>query len=131
VKITVDTNVAVRAIVQDDVKQTQVAARSLKDADEIAVSLAPLSELVWVLQRIYGFSKTENVLVIRKLAGARNVSLNRSAVDLGLAVLLAGGDFADGVIAFEGQWLGGDVFVSFDKEAVAVLRNQGHTAVPL
>jgi predicted nucleic-acid-binding protein len=125
VKITVDTNVLVRAIVQDDAKQARIAARSLKNAEEVAVPLAVLCEFVWVLRRVYGFSKTDIAAVIRKLADARNVSLNRPAVDLGLAVLLAGGDFADGVIAFEGQWLGGEVFVSFDKETVAILRDQG------
>ncbi len=30
-------------------------------------------------------------------------------------MLDAGGDFADGVIAYEGQWLGADTFVSFDE----------------
>ncbi len=29
----------------------------------------------------------------------------------------AGGDFADGVIAYEGRWLGGETFVSFDRKA--------------
>lgn len=47
-------------------------------------------------------------------------------MDAGLAVLDAGGDFADGVIAYEGTWLGGDIFVSFDKKAVALLSIQGH-----
>jgi predicted nucleic-acid-binding protein len=28
------------------------------------------------------------------------------------------GEFADGVIAFEGKWFGGETFVSFDKKAV-------------
>lgn len=41
--------------------------------------------------------------------------MNRSAVEAGLAVLEAGGDFADGIIAYEGNWLGGETFVSFDK----------------
>jgi predicted nucleic-acid-binding protein len=46
-------------------------------------------------------------------------------VEAGLAQLEAGGDFADGVIAHQGQWLGGDVFVSFDRQAVGLLRGQG------
>jgi predicted nucleic-acid-binding protein len=45
-----------------------------------------------------------------------------------LAVLEAGGDFADGVIAYEGAWLGGETFVSFDKKAVTLLTDQGHSA---
>ena len=43
-------------------------------------------------------------------------------------MLEAGGDFADGVIAYEGNWLGGEVFVSFDKRAVALLTVQGRPA---
>ena len=31
----------------------------------------------------------------------------------------AGGDFADGAIAYEGKWLGGEAFVSSNKRAVA------------
>ena len=32
-------------------------------------------------------------------------------------MLKAGGDSADGLIAYEGNWRGGDIFVSFDKQA--------------
>jgi predicted nucleic-acid-binding protein len=56
---------------------------------------------------------------------SRNVEMNRPAVDVGLAVLNAGGDFADNVIAYEGSWLGGKVFVSFDNNAVSVIAKQG------
>ncbi len=38
-----------------------------------------------------------------------------------------GGDFADGVIAFEGRRLGGETFVSFDRLAVKRL---GAQAIP-
>jgi transposase len=56
------------------------------------------------------------------------VEVNRPAVEAGLAVLEAGGDFADGVIAYEGRWLGGEIFVSFDKKAVALISKQGLSA---
>jgi hypothetical protein len=32
------------------------------------------------------------------------------------------------VIAYEGHWLGGETFVSFDKKAVALLKAQGQQA---
>ncbi len=51
----------------------------------------------------------------------RNVLVNRPAVELGLSVLEAGGDFADGVIAYDGAFLGAETFVSFDRKAVALL----------
>jgi predicted nucleic-acid-binding protein len=46
-------------------------------------------------------------------------------------MLEAGGDFADGVIAHEGAWLGGEVFVSFDSKAVTLLRGHGASATLL
>ena len=39
--------------------------------------------------------------------------------------------FADGVIAYEGQWMGGETFLSFDKRAVDLLAQQGQSAVLL
>jgi predicted nucleic-acid-binding protein len=54
--------------------------------------------------------------------------MNRPAVEAGLAVLDAGGDFADGVIAYEGDWLGAEEFVSFDSKAVSVLKSQSTRA---
>ena len=65
---------------------------------------------------------------IRALLAAENVRVNRPAVEAGLWMLEAGGDFADGVIAYEGKWLGGDSFVSFDKQAVALLKAAGQPA---
>jgi hypothetical protein len=51
--------------------------------------------------------------------------MNRPAAEAGLAMLEAGGDFADGAIAYEGSWLGADTFVSFDKKAVALMQARG------
>jgi len=67
-------------------------------------------------------------MAVRGLMNAGNVVMNRPAAELGLAVLEAGGDFADGVIAFEGAWLGGETFVSFDKKAVSLLSGLGEAA---
>ena len=74
------------------------------------------------------FFLTEISGALRALIEAGTVRLDRSAAEAGLALLEAGGDFADGVIAHEGQWLGGDVFVSFDRQAVALLKAQGIAA---
>jgi len=57
-----------------------------------------------------------------------NVVVNTSVVEAGLAILEAGGDFADGVIAYDGHYLGGDTFVSFDKKAVKLLTARGRVA---
>jgi predicted nucleic-acid-binding protein len=128
VKITVDTNVLARAVLLDDAQQSRAAAALLKEASLIAVPLPCLCELVWILRRGAKLSKDDVAATIRDLLDAGNVMMNRPAVEAGLAVLEAGGDFADGVIAYEGGWLGGETFVSFDKQAVELVAQHGRAA---
>jgi len=127
-KIVADTNVLLRAVVGDDAKQSRVAIQMMEQAEMVVVSQHALCEMVWVLDRRYGVSRADIASTIRQLRDTKNVVLDRPAVESGLAVLDAGGDFADGVIAYEGEWLGGETFVSFDKKAVALLSTQGRKA---
>lgn len=126
-KVAVDTNVLVRAVVQDHPAQARLAAQVLTDAELIAVALPCLCELVWVLRRVYDFGTSDVVSAVRALIAVASVQVNRPAVEAGLLMLEAGGDFADGAIACEGKWLGGETFVSFDKQAVALLTAQGQS----
>jgi len=128
VKVTVDTNILVRAVVGDDVQQAKAAANLLKGAQIIAVTLPCLCEFVWVLRRVYGFAKPDIARALDALLAAGNVAVDRPAVEAGLAVFNAGGDFADGLIAYEGGWLGADTFVSLDRKAVTVIAAQGQAA---
>jgi predicted nucleic-acid-binding protein len=108
VKITADTNVLVRALVQ---------------AELVAVPLPVLWELVWVLRRVYRFSASDCI-------GA-SVGVDRSAVGIGLQLLAAGGDFADGVIAYGGRQLGSEQLVTFDQEAARLLAAVGEPVILL
>lgn len=56
------------------------------------------------------------------------MAMNRTAVEAGLSALDAGGDFADGAVAHEGEWLGAEEFVSFDSKAISLLQAQGSRA---
>jgi len=127
-KITVDTNVLVRAAVQDDESQSPLAATVLQQAELIAISLPVLCEFVWVLERGYKKPVADIASAIRQLMNTVNVVMNEPAVEAGLQVLNAGGDFADGVIAYEGEFLGADRLVSFDKKAVSVFQSLGRKA---
>ena len=127
-KISVDTNVLVRAVVRDDPGQTDAATRVMARAEILAIAVPCLCEFAWVLRSVYGYRAPRIAEAIRVLMAAENVETNRLAVDAGLAMLDAGGDFADGAIAYEGRWLGAETFVSFDKEAVEMLREQGIAA---
>jgi predicted nucleic-acid-binding protein len=127
-KIIADTNVLLRAAVQDAPAQTAVAKQILKEADQVIVSRHALCEFVWVLGRIYKLPRTEILTAMYKLLDASNVIADNAAVAAGFKAVDAGADFADGVIAYEGAWLGGEMFVSFDKKAVAAVEKQGMKA---
>lgn len=127
-KVTADTNVLLRAIVDDDEAQTTRAVEVLETADMVAVSLQTLCEVVWVLRGRYGVERADVAAAIRTVLNTSNVVVNRPAAEAGLALLDAGGDFADGVIAYDGTWLGAETFVSFDKKAVSLLTKQGQSA---
>lgn len=127
-KITADTNMLVRAIVADDAAQARAAQDELNNAELIAVTIPALCEFVWVLARYYKHSYADIAAAIRKLLDAHNVAADRAAIDAGLAMLDDGGDFADGLIADAGKWLGAEMFVSFDKQAIRLLRARGEAA---
>lgn len=127
-RLTADTNVLLRAYVADDEEQASTAVELLASAEIVAVSLQSLCEFAWVLDRQYQVARQDISSAIRALLDTANVIVNQPAVEAGLAILDTGGDFADGVIAYEGGWMGGETFVSFDKKAVRLLSAQGRSA---
>lgn len=125
VKVTADTNILVRAIMGDDARQSRLAQSELEKADLVAIPVSALCELVWVLAQGYKVPAADIAGAIRGLINSTNVAIDRPAAEAGLALLEAGGDFADGVIAFEGSWLGAEAFLSFDKKAAKLIKAQG------
>ena len=123
-KVTLDTNVLVRLATQDDPKQASAAFKVLQAASLIAVPTTALCEMVWVLMRGYRYSPEQVAHAIRTLLQVSQVVCHTPAVLAGLALLQSGGDFADGVIAFEGELLGGQEFVTFDQAAAKLLKTQ-------
>ena len=111
-KITADTNVLVRAITGNNERQSKLAQAELAKADAIALALPALCELVWVLSQAYKVPAADIAEAVRRLMNGANVLVNRLAVEAGLAMLDAGGDFADGVISYEGS-------VSLDRSNLA------------
>lgn len=126
-KITADTNILVRALTEDHAQQSKAAQLALGKAELVALTMPTLCELVWVL-RSYKIPSRDIAATIRSLVSAANVVVNRQAADAGLTQLDAGGDFADGVIAYEGNWLGAEIFVSFDGTAVRLMEARGQSA---
>ena len=124
-KITPDTNVLLRIVTADDPVQNAAARQALDGAEVVAIGHSCLCELAWVLKSRYAATRSDIANAIRMIIDGNRVVVDRRAAEEALLMFEAGGDFADGVIAFEGQMLGGETFVSFDRQAVKLLRANG------
>ena len=93
----------------------------MAEAELVAVTLPDLCERVWVLVRGYKIPTVDIAEAIHRLDNAANAAMNHPAVEAGRAMLEAGGDFADGVIAHESGGLGADTFLWFDKKAAMLI----------
>jgi predicted nucleic-acid-binding protein len=127
-RIVADTNVLLRDALHDDPLQARMAAKVLETAELVAIPVAVFCEFVWVLRQGYKKPAAEVADAIRRLLRSASVVTNQPAVEAGLKLLETGGDFADGAVAYEGYWLGAEEFVSFDKQAVSLLKSQGKRA---
>lgn len=127
-RMTADTNLLVRIIVRDDLSQAGIAYGLVSRAERVAISLPCICEVVWVLQSVYGFTADELSVAIRSIIEPANAAVDEMAIEAGLQILSKGGDFADGVIAAVGTKMGADIFVSFDRKAVAQVNEMGLSA---
>jgi predicted nucleic-acid-binding protein len=125
-KIIADTNVLLRFVIGDDPAQYKLALKEIDRATAVVVTNQTLCELACVLKSRYEVTRTNIAATINLLRETEKIVVDTSAVDAGLSALQAGADFADGVTANEGLWMGGEIFVSFDKKAVATLVKTGH-----
>jgi predicted nucleic-acid-binding protein len=130
--IALDTNVLVRYLVEDDVKQTAAAAalidRVMADDDTLFVSDVVVCETVWVLSVSYDIRRTQIAVVLRNLLRARHLTF--SAGDQLIRALDAyetgKGDFADYLIREHARAADCDSVATFDR---ALLRERGFVAV--
>lgn len=129
--VTPDTNVLVRFLVVDDEPQALRARAALVEAEAIALTLPALCETAWVLRSVYRLPAAAIADRLRDLTEMDGVIVDHDAVAAGLAMLSAGADFTDGVIAQQGAAAGGATFLTFDRAAAAALSARGHaTRVP-
>jgi predicted nucleic-acid-binding protein len=119
--IALDTNVIVRFLVNDDLKQARKAKALVGQLDtkenRAFVSDIVLCELVWVLSSRYGFSRAQITLTLKRLAGARQLELGSSdGVRLAIEAYEKGtGDFADYLIREHARAVGCESVATFDK----------------
>mgnify|MGYP003352858839 CR=1 FL=1 len=124
--VTADTNVLLRAILEDDPIQGRIAQEALAAAERVIVPIPTLCEIVWVLSRGYKLRPADILPVLRGILDTENLDLDRGALRAGIAMLERGGDFADGAIAHVGAMAGARAFLTFDRKATGLLEGMGH-----
>ncbi len=127
----VDTNVLLRAWADDDKEQARQARSEIAAATKIVIPNLVLCEFVWAARQVYQQKRAAIVQAIRLLLADERIVADWPAVEAGLSFMDAGGDFADGVIDFEGRRLGGSTFATFDRKAAAIIRAHGRPCVLL
>jgi predicted nucleic-acid-binding protein len=121
--LALDTNILVRLVTNDDpvaAQRIQTALDSeLASHGECMVGHVVLCELVWVLQRLYGYSVQQCQQTLSSLLSF--TGLRFEALPVVLAAYKAwdkhGGDWADHLIGAQMQALGCDAVLTLDKAA--------------
>mgnify|MGYP001049124888 CR=1 FL=1 len=119
--IGLDTNVLVRHIVQDNREEARAASRLIESRcladDPGVVSLVVLCELVWVLDRGYGYERSTIAAVLRRLLSSEDLLVERSELAWQALNLYEQGkaDFADYIIGLSHRDQGAQVTCTFDR----------------
>ncbi len=118
----VDTNVMLRYLLNDDSKQSPIATQYLtNDKLTFFMSSQMLCEVIWFLRYSLKVQKSELVTMLEQIIATPNFICD-NGVDMGLKFLKEGGDFADGVIAYNVQKFDNTCLLSFDKKAQKIAK---------
>ena len=115
---TVDTNVLVRALVDEDSEQSRIAAKVLT-LEAVHVPVTVILETEWVLRSSYKLGRQRVCELLGSVMGLENVDVDqRQMVGAAIAAHGEGFDFAD---AMHVNSAGNSVaFLTFDKELLKV-----------
>ena len=121
--IGMDTNVLVRYIMQDDVRQSPLATRFVESLSTAAPGFVPLVsvvELAWVLSSAYGLERSQLVAALEGLLRTKEIVVERAETVWRALRLYQGSnaDFADCMIERSAASAGCGWTVTFDRGAV-------------
>lgn len=123
--IGLDTNVLVRYLVRDDEQQAEAARELLESLTSERpgfVCREVIVELVWVLERAYGYSPVRISKVLLELAATEGLVME-AAGDVARAAVryrVSGGGFSDLMILAAAERSGAHPLYTFDKEAARI-----------
>lgn len=118
--ISIDTNVLIRYLVRDDAEQAQAARvllQGLNADNQGFVSREVVVEVVWVLERAYGFTRSQIADVLSELTTTEGLVME-SSDDVAQAAYVygqGGADFADLMILAAAHRVGATPLHTFDR----------------
>jgi predicted nucleic-acid-binding protein len=120
-----DTNVLVRYLTQDDLRQSRRAnalvAGATSGGDRLFVSTVALCELVWVLRGAYELDRPTVAMALDRILATAQLEIDQKDVVRGALedYRAGGGDFADYVIGRRGREVGCEATATFDRRLKA------------
>jgi predicted nucleic-acid-binding protein len=115
----IDTNILVRILVKDDVRQGKKALDFIKNTPQVFIGSLVLVETIWVLEACYKVEKAELITMLEALFRVKQFVIQH--IDASLIALkeftLTVVDFSDCLIAAVAQARGCELTVTFDKKA--------------
>lgn len=123
--IGLDTNVLVRYLVRDDEQQAEAARvllESLTPERPGFVCREVIVELVWVLERAYGFTPVQVSKVLLELAATESLVIEEAG-DVARAAVryrVSDGGFSDLMILAAAERSGAHPLYTFDKKAARI-----------
>lgn len=116
-----DTNVVLRAMLQDDTTQSPVAAEILRELSREHVGFitqVALAEIYWVLLRSVKLSRKDTLAVMRHIIETESFEFDDDeSVARALSLAEEGADFGDALIQGTMELFGIERTVTFDRKA--------------
>jgi len=124
--IGLDTNVLVRFIAQDNVKQSAIASKFIDQLDNETpgfITLVTLVELVWVMQSCYNATKPEIITIMEMLFKTKELVVENAETAMKALNLFtkSKADFADCLIERSANTAGCSYTVTFDDKSAKTI----------
>ncbi len=118
--LAVDTNLLVKLLTKDDLRQAKRAAKVI-ESDNIFIPKTVMLETEWVLRHAYGIGKNAIMSGFQKMMGLPNVSVeDQQTVFQAISWCESGLDFADALHLASS--MKADKFVTFDRAFIKKAR---------
>ena len=128
----VDSNVVLRFLLADDDNQSPIAQSYFMDkSNQLIISPVVFCEVVWVMKKRSKIPNAKIAFLLKSLVANERVIYERASFEVGIKFVENGGDFADGVIAYQSVQHDNAKLVTFDKKAQQVAEKLGVAVVTL